>query len=395
MKPQRALALGVGAASLGFIAWRAHQAWQELREASPRAERDVVRYAGERRTLALLGTLRSLAEALALPESPLADALDSLASRAPRLLQPAAFAAPMTLIGALLELPVSFVEGYATERRYGLTEQSVKAWLLDEAKGAVLAVALSALLATIGGLLIRRAPKRWPLLAAMLTAPLLALGNIIVPLYVLPLFNKFEPVEGEIEQRLRALAARYGCGDAEILRMNMSAQTNKANAFVIGIGNTHRIVIGDTLLENFEPDEIEFVVAHELGHYVAHDTYRLMGASQALVTLSLLFAARGSALRDDTALDRPRMLALVSARIALASTILRPMVLKLTRDRERAADRFAVTATRAPSSGVAAFERLARQNLAEAESPRWFELLFSSHPSLRSRIEALRAMEPG
>jgi len=395
MKQRRLTALLVGGLSLGYVAWRTWQSVAELRTPSPQGERDVVRYARERRTLAVLGTLRSLAQSWALPESSIADALDRVAAKAPAWLAPAAFAAPITAVGALLELPVDFIEGYVTERRYGLTNQQPQDWLGDQLKGVALATALSAILATIGGAVIRRVPRGWPLVGAAISLPLLALGNIIVPLYVLPLFNRFEPVEGEIEQRLRTLAQRYGCGDAEILKMNMSAQTTKANAFVIGIGSTHRIVIGDTLLDRFTPEEIEFVVAHELGHYVAHDTYRLMAAAEALVTASLLFAATLPENRDTTMRERPRFLAQISARVALASTLLRPLVLALTRDRERAADRFAIAATGAPAWGVAAFERLAEQNLAEAESPRWYEILFASHPSLRERIDALRRAAEG
>ena len=393
MKNRRTYALLVGAAGLSYVAWRAWQSRAELLAPSPQGTRDVERYARERRRLAVFGTLRSLAQAWALPESPVADALDALAARAPAWLAPAAFAAPITAASALLELPVDFIEGYVTDRRYGLTEQSPRSWLGDQLKGVALATALSAILATIGGAVIRRVPRGWPLVGAAISLPLLALGNIVVPLYVMPLFNRFEPLEGEIERRLRALAERFGCGNAEILTMNMSAQTTKANAFVIGIGSTHRIVIGDTLLEHFTPDEIEFVVAHELGHYVAHDTYRLMAAAEALVTASLLFAATLPENRDAATRERPRFLAQISARVALASTLLRPLVLKLTRDRERAADRFAIAATGAPAWGVAAFERLAEQNLAEAEPPRWFEALFASHPSLRERIAALRAAE--
>ncbi len=395
MKQRRIAALLVGAAGLGYVLWRASQCRAELRSPTPHGERDVVRYARERRTLAVLGTVRSLAQSWALPESPIADAIDSVAAKAPPWLAPAAFAAPITAIGALLEIPVDFIEGYTTERRYGLTDQQPQAWFLEQMKGVALATALSAILATLGGAVIRRTGKSWPLVGAAFAFPLLALGNIVVPLYILPLFNRFEPIEGEIEERLRRLAARYGCGDAEILKMNMSAQTTKANAFVIGIGSTHRIVIGDTLLENFTPEEIEFVVAHELGHYVAHDTYRLMAAAEALVAIALLFASMLPENRDAESRERPIFLARISARVALASTALRPFVLKLTRDRERAADRFAVAATGAPGWGIAAFERLAEQNLAEPESPRWFELLFASHPSLRERIDTLHRVAEG
>jgi STE24 endopeptidase len=218
--------------------------------------------------------------------------------------------------------------------------------------------------------------------------PLLLLANIVIPLYILPLFNTYEPLTGPLEERLRRLAARYGVGDAEILRMNMSKQTKKANAFVIGIGNTHRIVVGDTLIEHFPDEEIEFVVAHELGHYVSRDTWRMIALSQVTAS-AILFGAffaengreAGSALK----------LARVQLWATLLSQLLRPAISAFARSREWAADRFALETTRAPHTGASAFRRLRDQNLAEDEQPAWFEFLFSTHPSLKSRIEALES----
>lgn len=236
----------------------------------------------------------------------------------------------------------------------------------------------------------RRMPRSWPIVASLGTLPLLLLANLIVPLYVLPLFNRFEPLTGALEVRLRALAARYGVGDAEILRMDMSRQTKKANAFVVGMGRTHRIVLGDTLIEHFTPEEIEFVVAHELGHYVMRDTWRMTAVGQALATTLFIgahFAVDG---RDSASLrDRPLLLARTYAAMAIGTQVLRPLMLAFSRSREWAADRFALDATRDPRSGAAAFRRLRDQNLAEDRVPQWYELLFSSHPSLGQRIASL------
>ncbi len=121
------------------------------------------------------------------------------------------------------------------------------------------------------------------------------LANVIVPIYILPLFNTFEPVDGSLEARLRRLATRFGVGDAAILRMDMSRQTRKANAFVTGIGRTHRIVLGDTLIASFPENETEFVVAHELGHYVNRDTWRIIAVGEVLADLSLLGGQRRNA----------------------------------------------------------------------------------------------------
>jgi STE24 endopeptidase len=238
---------------------------------------------------------------------------------------------------------------------------------------------------------VRRAPRSWPLYATLGTLPLMIAGNLIVPIYVLPLFNRFEPLDGALERRLRALASRYGVGDAEILKMDMSRQTRKANAFVVGVGRTHRIVLGDTLVDKFPEDEIEFVVAHELGHYVSRDVWRLTALGDAIAG-ALFFIANGVSGPRSGMRDRPIVLARLYAAMLVATQALRPLLFAFTRSREAAADRFAVDATRDPAAGAAAFRRLRDQNLAEDEVPRWYELFFSSHPSLKSRISALEAM---
>ena len=186
----------------------------------------------------------------------------------PVWLQPSAFALAAGLADALIDLPVDFFEDHALERSYGLTEQTPASWLTDRFKEHAIGTAVSAALAGLFAAALRRWPRAWPSVASAGVFPLLVLANVVVPIYVMPLFNRYTPIEGPLEQRLRALAARYGAGDAEILRVDMSKQTKKANAFVTGIGGTHRIVVGDTLIEHFPLEEIEFVVAHELGHYV-------------------------------------------------------------------------------------------------------------------------------
>lgn len=382
------LGLGAGIAA-GYAVARTFEAVREWRSPSPPRERDAAAYASVRRTLEVADTVRSTIGFAAFAYGPVAGALDRATRGAPPWLRPALFFAPLSLGTALMDLPASFVSGYTLERRFGLSDQSRNGWLEEYAKGALISAGVSAFLATLLGFAVDRAPRRWPWLAGLGALPLFVAANVIVPLYVLPLFNKFEPLTGSLEERLRRLAARFGVGDAAILRMNMSKQTRKANAFVTGIGTTHRIVLGDTLIEAFPENEIEFVVAHELGHYVNKDTWRTIALGEAL-SLALFLIANASSRRERDELKGTALLvARLYAVMLIATQALRPLLFAFSRSREWAADRFAIAATHDAPGGAAAFRRLRDQNLADEDPPAWYELFFASHPSLRARIAAL------
>jgi STE24 endopeptidase len=387
----RTILLGLASGfTTGYLAARALQSWREIQRPSPARSLDAGSYGRARRALELAGTVSGICGAFAIAYGRIGSIADRVTMRGPAWLRPLLFAAPLSLCAAVLETPAAFVADYLLERRYGLTEQSREDWLNDYAKGALLSCVLASFGATLFGAALRRAPRAWPLLASAGTLPLLIAGNLIVPIYVMPLFNAFEPLDGPLEKRLRMLARRYGVGDAEILKMDMSKQTRKANAFVVGIGRTHRIVVGDTLVGNFPDKEIEFVVAHELGHYVSKDVWRLIGLGE-LLAAALFFIGNALGGPQSGSRDRPIVIARLYAIMILATQVLRPLLFAYLRAREAAADRFAIEATNDPSSGIAAFRRLREQNLAEDEQPLWYEVLFTSHPSLKSRIAALES----
>ena len=379
----------------GYTAYRTYEAVTALSRPKPSIPSNAARYGATRRALALAGIARSMAGASSIALGPFGEAMERRVRRAPVWLQPALFAAQVSLIDGLFDLPTEFIEGHELERQYGLSEQSMESWLSDYVKEQIIGSAVTAFLAGLLGAALRRWPRTWPFIASIATFPLLVLANIIVPIYVLPLFNKYVPIEGPLEERLRALASRFGAGDAEILRVDMSKQTKKANAFVIGIAGTHRIVVGDTLIEHFTPEEIEFVVAHELGHFVSNDTWRLIAIGE-LTASAIIFSAYfalGEKGRKEA--SNPRTLARIQFFALLGSQLLRPALAAFSRSREWAADRFALRTTRDPKTGAAALRRLRDQNLAEDEQPAWFELLFSTHPSLKARIAALDPAQAG
>jgi STE24 endopeptidase len=387
------LLLGTAAGfSAGYLAIRTWEALREWRDPAPPLEKDAAEYARTRRRLEIADTVRGIAATVGFAYGPAGEAFDEATLDAPAWLRPALLIGPAALASAALDFPVALVQDYALERRYGLSEQPRASWLLDYAKTTALSTGLTVFVASLFGIAVRHAPRWWPLIASVGVFPLFVLGNLIVPLYVMPLFNAFSPVTGSLERRLRALAERYGVGNAEILRMDMSKQTRKANAFVTGIGHTHRIVLGDTLIDNFPENEIEFIVAHELGHYVTKDTWRIIFAGEALSAL-LFIVARQSTSQSERDELRKHALLLVRfyAVMMFATQVFRPFLFGFSRSREWAADRFALETTRDAPTGASAFRRLRDQNLADEDPPAWYEFFFSTHPSLKKRIAALES----
>ena len=378
---------------VGYSAVRLRTAWLYRRSPfPPLAQPDPKAYGKARRGLMVAGIARSTAS-LAMTAFVIAPPVERALQTLPRALRAPAFIAFLTVLDGLRDLAADYVEGHVLERTYGTSDQSAEAWASDSLKAAGVGLGVTMVMASIGDAVVRKAPHRWPWIALGATPVLLTLANVIAPTYIMPLFNTYTPLTGELALRIRELAARYGAGDAAILRFDMSRQTKKANAFVTGVFGTQRIVLADTLIENFAEDETLFVVAHELGHYVRRDPW-LSIATGTLFLAAVIGAAnlalRRSGGRLETLADGARFAFFAS----LFSTLGAPLMAAISRAVERRADVFAIEATRDPQSGARAFRRLRDQNLAEDEQPKWAELLFSSHPSLRSRIARLEATTP-
>ncbi len=390
--PLARFALGAAAGlTIGYIAVRARDAFADRTAPAPPIERDPKRYGRTRRLLMVIGLARSAATS-AVWAFGLSDGFERALKPLPTPLRLPFFVALLTLIETAREWPVDYIEDHQLERIFGNSERTAEAWAGDRIKATAVGGGVGMILAGVVGSLMRRAPKRWPWIAIAGMPGLLAFANVVAPTFIMPLFNKYIPLEGPLETRLRMLAARYGVGGATILRFDMSRQTKKANAFVTGVFGTERIAIADTLLDEFADDETVFVVAHELGHYVKRDPWVSIALGTALMALPLLIG--NSTVRRTTGRDAGDVstTARLAFYLSIGQLVATPVANAFSRMIERRADRFAVDATGDPASGVRAFRRLRDQNLAEDEGPKWSELLFSSHPSLGSRIAALESV---
>jgi Zn-dependent protease with chaperone function len=245
------------------------------------------------------------------------------------------------------------------------------------------------------------APLSWWLWAGVAVLVVTVLLANLAPILLLPLFYKLTPLpEGAVRRRTLALAARANTRVRGVFSMNMSAKTTAANAAVMGLGNTRRIVIGDTLLDRYTPDEIEVVVAHELGHQVHWDIPKLV-AVQVVTTLGGLYLANVvlhtvvSSVPHYQGLSDVATLPLVGAVLGIFGLVVLPLANGFSRYVERQADVYALQLTGKTDAFIGAMTRLANQNLAELEPSPIIEFLLYDHPSTGKRLDFAREWAKG
>src|SRR5579863_10153454 len=288
--------------------------------------------------------------------------------------------------------------GFRLERRFKLSNQRVGSWLWDEAKGFLLSLVLGTVVIELLYLTIRQWPQYWWLLAWALFMGLFVLLAQLAPVVLLPIFYKFEPLEDEeLRRRLVILSERAGTRVRGVYRWRLSEKSKKANAALTGLGNTRRIILADTLLDNYTPDEIEAVLAHELGHHVHRHILKSIFL-QAAITFFGFWAANWTL---HYAVDRRLfdfdglsdfanlpLLALVSVALSL---LLMPALNAFSRFNERQADRYAFESIASVGPFISSMNKLAEQNLAERTPSKWVEWFFHSHPAISRRLAAAEA----
>ncbi len=299
----------------------------------------------------------------------------------------------------LLTLPLAWLGGFWLPRRYGLLHQPFGRWLLDAAKAWLLAGGLGLLAAEVVYGLMRVTPWWWLWGAAVFLAGY-ALLALVAPIWLVPLFYRLTPLpDGEIKTRLLALAGRVGVPVTGVWVVDQSRKSRTANAAVTGLGRTRRILLFDTLLHDFTPDEVEAVVAHELAHQLHGDIRRGLLVQGAL-TLVTFWVADG-ALRVGAGLlglEGPADIAglplfgLVLLGVSLGAL---PVANGWSRHVERQADQFALETIPDPGPFIGAMARLAVLNLAERNPHRLEELFLYSHPAIGRRIAHARQFPHG
>lgn len=294
---------------------------------------------------------------------------------------------------SILTLPLGYYSGFVLPHRFGQSNQSLKDWIIDRVKGLAIGGPLGLLMLEMLYLALRLTGDTWWLWAA----GGLLLFNVILsnlaPVLIMPLFNKYVPLgdeHKELEERLLNLAKRANTKVRGVFKFDMSKRTKAANAALTGIGNTRRIILGDTLINEFTADEIETVLAHELGHHVHKDIPFLIISGTLLTTLGLFIAslALDSAVSyfSFTSVADVAAFPALSLILGAYGLLVQPLENALSRWRENMADDYALESTGKNEAFASAFTRLANQNLGEIDPEKWVVFMFYSHPPLGERI---------
>ncbi len=303
------------------------------------------------------------------------------------------------LVGVILQvpgLPLNYLKGYRLEHRYGLSNQTFWSWVKDQLKGLAVGGTLAVLGVEFIYWTIRNWPGAWWVISATAFIAFFVLLANLAPVVLFPIFFKFKPVDDEnLAARLMELSRRAGTRVRGVFEWKLSEKSKKANAALVGLGNTRRIILSDTLLEQFSAEEVEAVLAHEFGHHVRHHVFRMI-VVQTLTTYLGFYLANACLLRWGGAFgfrgvaDFANLPLLILVSMGL-SLVLLPCVNSHSRWLERQADDYALKTIPSKAAFITSMEKLADINLAERHPSAWIEFIFHSHPSIEKRIAYARS----
>ena len=409
-------------ASLGVRFWLAARQIRHVsshRDATPPAFADRVATSAHRKaadyTVAKqrLGMLETAVDAIVLVAVTLGGGLAWLfavteAWAIPVILRDLLLLVGVALIGGITSLPFSWWRTFRTEERFGFNRTTLRVWLADLAKGIAVGAVLGLPLALLVLWLMKSAGAWWwsYAWAAWMAFQLLIL--VLYPTVIAPLFNRFSPLPaGDARERIERLLARCGFRASGLFVMDGSKRSGHGNAYFTGFGRAKRVVFFDTLLNRLAPEEIEAVLAHELGHFrLRHVIKRVIwSAVLSLALLALLawlahahwfYAGLGIPDRDvAAAMSRPGVaLALFMLALPVFTFALAPLSAAYSRRHEFEADAFAAEHASATAL-VAALVKLYEDNAATLTPDPLHSAFYDSHPPAAVRVARLQSLAPG
>ena len=307
------------------------------------------------------------------------------------------------VVTSLLDLPLDYYVSFVRPHDYGLSSQTLAKWIQDELVGTCIGLVAGALFLWIPYLLLKRATRRWWIYTWLASIPIIIFISFVEPIWIEPLFNHFGPMQDKtLETQILDLAHRAGIEGANVYEVNKSVDTNELNAYATGIGDTKRIVLWDTIIKQFTPDELLMVMGHEMGHYVLNHVWKgiFFGSLFLLAGLYLVHRTAGWVLRRFSArtgvteLGDIASLPLLILLLGVFFFIFQPAIGAYSRHLEHEADRFGLEITHENHACATAFTKFVEHDLAYPTPGPLYVLWRSSHPPLGERIAFCNSYHP-
>ena len=307
-----------------------------------------------------------------------------------------AFTVLIGIMEGVLLFPLSILSGFIIEHRFGLTDQRLGSWLWERIKSLLVSTPLMLVIIIIFYALLRRFPETWWFYLGSIMVLFAIVLARVAPVLIFPIFYKFTPLENlSLTEKVADLCSRVGLKLEGVYQFNLSKTTRKANAAFTGIGKSKRVILGDTLLNNMNDEEILAVLSHELGHYKLKHIWKGMLVGTLLTFLGLFLVGQLYDIsRNLFGFESPEQIAalpLIAILLTIYQLVTAPLMNAYSRSNERAADDFAIKLTGNAAAFISGLNKLAQQNLADRTPHPLVEFLFYSHPPIEKRIKRLSA----
>jgi Zn-dependent protease with chaperone function len=310
------------------------------------------------------------------------------------------YIALFVVAASIVSLPLDYYDGFVREHAYGFSTQSPHGWFADRIKTLLLTIAIAALFLVPLYAFIRAFRRSWWMMGAALASAFAIFLTAIAPVFIDPIFNKFTPLpDQDLKRTILDMAHRNGIAADDVFEMDASTRSVHDNAYVTGVLGTERIVLYDVLLQSYTPDEVAYVMGHEMGHYVLHHLWKGLALAVALIVSGFYFVdrsmryavARWSARTGLTTVGEIATLPLLLLIVTAFMFVTLPIQSAYSRHLESAADQFGLRTVAHPEAAPDSFRKMAARNLSDPDPPALIEWFLYSHPSIGKRIRSAEA----
>jgi STE24 endopeptidase len=297
----------------------------------------------------------------------------------------------------ILSFPLNFYQSFILEHQFQLTRQTIQSWFVDQLKSGAISYIISIILLEVFYALVGSQPGNWWWIVSLVWIFLSLVLAKLTPVLIIPLFFKYKKLSDEdLRKRIIGLSEKMKLKILDVFEIDLSRQTEKANAALVGFGSTRRVILGDTLKNKYSPEEIEVILAHEFAHQKLQHLLKLVlvSACSTLLCFFIIYKTSSRALLFFGAgkLNDLSAMPVVFIYLVLLGLILQPWDNFLSRRFETQADKLAIKATGLQAAFISTMDKLASQNLADRNPHPFIKFLFFDHPPIDDRIKLARSL---